>query len=134
MSEKKVGLIGIGDMGIGMAKNIVKQGFNLTGYDLRAERLEMLSKLGGKPAASCREVGENSDIVLIMVLNGDQVKKVVLGKDGLLEGMKEGSTIVVSATINPSEVMELEEPLLSKGINLVDTPVSGGNLVLRMEL
>ena len=124
--KKNVGIIGLGDMGIGMAKNIVKNGFELTGFDLRAERLEMLSKLGGRPAASSREVGENSNIVFVMVLNGEQVKEVVMGKDGLLDGMKEGSTIVVSATINPSEVMALEEPVLSKGINLVDTPVSGG--------
>jgi len=123
---KKVGIIGLGNMGIGMAKNLIKNGFELTGYDLKADRLEMLSKLGGKPAASCREVGEKSNIVFIMVLNGAQVKEVVFGKDGLLLGMKEGSTIVVSATINPPEVIELEEPILSKGINLVDTPVSGG--------
>ena len=67
---KKVGLVGLGDMGIGMAQNIVKNGFELTGFDLREERLQMLSQLGGKPAASCREVAENSDAVFVMVLNG----------------------------------------------------------------
>ena len=67
---KKVGLIGLGDMGIGMAKNIVKNGFELTGFDLREERRQILAELGGKPAASCREVAENSDAVFVMVLNG----------------------------------------------------------------
>lgn len=123
---KKVGLIGLGDMGIGMAKNIVKNGFELTGFDLREERRQMLAELGGKPAASCREVAEKSDAVFVMVLNGKQVQDVILGEQGLLEGLKPGSTIIVSATINPSEVRVVEAPVFEKGMNLIDTPVSGG--------
>jgi len=123
---KKVGLVGLGDMGIGMAKNILKDGFELTGYDLREERLQMLSQLGGKPAANCREVVENSDAVFVMVLNGQQVKEVILGEQGLLQGLKSGSTIIVSATIHPAEIREVEPPVVEKGINLIDTPVSGG--------
>ena len=123
---KKVGLVGLGDMGIGMAQNILKNGFELTGFDLREERLQELAKLGGKPAVSCREVAENSDAVFVMVLNGKQVQDVILGEQGLLEGLKPGSTIIVSATINPSEVRAVEAPVLEKGINLIDTPVSGG--------
>jgi len=123
---KKVGLIGLGDMGIGLAGNILKNGFELTGFDIREERLNMLSELGGKQASSPREVAENSDAVFVMVLNGDQVKQVVSGEDGLLEGLKPNSTIIVSATIHPSEVVEVEKPVVDKGINLIDTPVAGG--------
>lgn len=113
-------------MGIGMAGNILKNGFELTGFDLREERLKMLSELGGKPASSPREVAENSDAVFVMVLNGDQVKQVVSGENGLLEVLKPGSTIIISATIHPSEIREIEPPVVEKGINLIDTPVSGG--------
>ncbi len=123
---KKVGFVGLGDMGIGMAKNLLKNGFELTGYDLREERLKELSRLGGKPAANCREVAESSEAVFVMVLNGKQVKEVVLGEQGLLEGLKPNSTIIVSATISPSEVREVEKPVVEKGFNLIDTPVSGG--------
>ena len=123
---KKVGFVGLGNMGIEMSKNLLKNGFELIGYDLREERLKELSRLGGKPAANCREVAENSEAVFVMVLNGEQVKEVVLGEQGLLEGLKPNSTIIVSATIHPSEVREIEPPVLDKGINLVDTPVSGG--------
>ncbi|UCE06832.1 MAG: NAD(P)-dependent oxidoreductase [bacterium] len=123
---KKVGIVGLGDMGIGMAKNLLKNGFELTGYDLREDRRNALTQLGGKPASNCREVALNSDVVFIMVLNGKQVQDVVLGDAGLLEGLKPGSTIIVSATINPSEIKELEIPVKEKGINLIDTPVSGG--------
>ena len=91
---KKIGLVGLGDMGIGMATNLLKNGFELTGYDLREERLEMLSQLGGKPATSCREVAENSEAVFVMVLNGDQVKDVIFGEQGLLEGMKSNKLIL----------------------------------------
>ena len=123
---KKVGIVGLGDMGIGMAKNLLKNGFELSGYDLREDRLKELAQIGGKPVKNCGEVAENSDTVFVMVLNGQQVKDVVLGETGLLKGLKPGATIIVSATINPSEVKELEKPVNEKGINLIDTPVSGG--------
>ena len=61
-----------------------------------------------------------------MVLNGSQVNEVIFGDEGLTAGLKTGSTIVISATIHPSEVRELEAPLTELGIHLIDTPVSGG--------
>ena len=123
---RRVGIIGLGDMGMGMARNIIKGGFPLTGYDLRDARLAELEEVGGTRATSCREVGESSDAVFVMVLNGDQVEQAIFGQDGLAEGMKPGSTIIVSATINPSEVKKLVEPLSEMSIHLIDTPVSGG--------
>jgi putative dehydrogenase len=113
-------------MGMGMARNIIKGGFPLTGFDLRGARLAELEEAGGVRAGSCREVGESSDAVFVMVLNGGQVKEVIFGDDGLAEGMKPGSTVIVSATIHPSEVKELVAPAAEKGLHLIDTPVSGG--------
>ena len=123
---KKVGLIGLGDMGIGMAQNIVKSGFELTGFDLRAERLTVLEELGGKAAHSPQEVGANADAVFIMVMNGQQVDAVINGDDGLLQSMTAGSTIIVSATVEPKDVRAVEAPILAQGVHLIDTPVSGG--------
>ncbi len=123
---RRVGIVGLGDMGMGMAGNLLKQGFPLTGYDLRDARLAELEKQGGTPAASCRVVGESSDTVFVMVLNGKQVNEVIFGDDGLTTGLKPGSTIAISATIHPAEVRELEAPLAEMGIHLIDTPVSGG--------
>ncbi len=76
---KRVGIIGLGDMGIAMARNIIKSGFELTGFDLREERLKLLEEAGGKRAATPAEVGSHSDAVFVMVLHGHQVDSVVSG-------------------------------------------------------
>lgn len=123
---KSVGIVGLGDMGIGLSKNILKAGFSLKGFDLREERRKMLTGLGGTSVSSIKEVSEGSDIVFVMVLNGTQVKSVVLDAGGLLENMNPGSCILVSATINPSEVKEIVGPVTAKGIDIIDSPVSGG--------
>jgi 3-hydroxyisobutyrate dehydrogenase-like beta-hydroxyacid dehydrogenase len=109
-----------------MARNLVEAGFPVTGFDLREARLSLLTQHGGTPAASCRAVGEQSDTAFVMVLNGSQVNEVVFGDDGLASGLDPGSTIVISATIHPSEVRALEGPLSELGVHLIDTPVSGG--------
>jgi len=122
----QVGIVGLGDMGIGMAKNIIKKGFDLVGYDLRDERLRILETLGGKGASSSQEVGQQADVVFVMVLNGKQVRQVVAGEDGLLQSMRAGSTIIVSATIEPKEIRNIAQTVFAKGVNLIDAPVSGG--------
>ncbi len=121
-----VGVIGLGDMGIGLANNIIKSGFTCAGFDLRAERLDMLKALGGQSAHSPREVGEHSDAVFIMVMNGQQVLDVIMGKDGLLKSLKPGATIILSATIEPKDARAAAQALEGTGINMIDTPVSGG--------
>lgn len=123
---KRVGIIGLGDMGIAMARNIMKSGFELTGFDLREERLGLLEEAGGKRAASPAEVGSSCDAVCIMVLHGHQVDSVVNGDDGLLTTMVPGSTVIVSATIHASEIRAVAKSVAQKGVEMIDTPVSGG--------
>jgi len=123
---KKIGIIGLGDMGIGLSRNILKAGFELNGFDLRSERRDLLKDLGGTPCGSISEVCQNSDVVMVMVMNGTQVQSVVLDSGGLMEAMPTGSYIIVSSTIKPSEIRVLVEPLKKKGIHLIDSPVSGG--------
>ena len=123
---KHVGVIGLGNMGMAMANNIIGSGFSLTGYDLESNRLHALKDLGGKIAQNPKEVGQQADVVFVMVLNGEQVYQVVAGNDGLLDSMKAGSTIIVTATIEPKEIREVAEVVFAKGINLIDSPVSGG--------
>ena len=74
---KKVGVIGLGNMGMGMAKNLIKSGFSVIGFDLDAKRLLKLKENGGSTATSTVQVGEETDAVFVMVMNGEQVKAVV---------------------------------------------------------
>ena len=122
----KVGLIGAGNMGMGMSRNILKAGHELTVYDVRPEPLETLVQDGAHAATSPREVGAAADTVFIMVLNVEQVKAALLTDDGLLVGLKPGSTIICTATIGHSQVMEVAELVTAARMNMVDAPVSGG--------
>ena len=124
--KKQIGIIGLGDMGFSMARNILKAGYQLTGFDLREERLEMLEALGGKRASSPAEVGEVADAVFIMVMTGKQAESIVSGEDGLLKTMNPGKTILLTATIEPHEARSIGKTVAKKGVHLIDAPVSGG--------
>ncbi len=123
---KKVGFVGLGEMGLGMANNLVAAGFEVTGYDLRAERVAKLAKAGGKGAASCRAVSEAADAIFVMVMTGQQLHDVVTAEDGLLASLKPGSAIIVSATVKPSEVRAIEAAAAAAEVALIDSPVTGG--------
>ena len=123
---KRVGVVGLGDMGIGLAKNVAAAGFELVGHDLRAERCEMLEALGGAACPDARAVGAASDAAFVMVLDGDQAREVVAGEDGLLRGMSAGDTVIMSATIHPAETREIGAAVEGAGVHYIDTPVSGG--------
>lgn len=122
----RVGLIGVGNMGAGMSRNILKAGHELTVYDVRSEAMEPLARAGAHTAVSPRDVGAAADTVFIMVLNVEQVKAALLGEDGLLAGLEPGSTVICTATIGRSQVMEVAELVTAKGVSIVDAPVSGG--------
>ena len=111
---------------MGMARNILKSGHALSAYDIRPDPLQELEALGAYVARSPQEVGERSDFVFVMVLNGDQVKAVVLGERGLLAGMKPGSTLICSATIMRATLIEVADAVAEQGIHVIDAPVSGG--------
>jgi len=122
----KAGVIGIGDMGSGLALNLIKNGFATSGIDLLPDRMTAFTKMGGKAATSPAEVGQHADAVFVMVMNGQEVNDVVLGEDGLLTTMKPGSAILLTATIKPSEAKALGKAMHGSGVHLIDTPVSGG--------
>ncbi|OED42039.1 dehydrogenase [Chromatiales bacterium (ex Bugula neritina AB1)] len=122
----RAGIIGLGDMGSGLARNLIKNGFTTSGFDLDAARMRVFADLGGAVAGSVAEVGSNSDAVFVMVMNGDQAKEVILGRQGLVHNMSQGSIVMLSATIKPAEAVEIGQSMRGSGIELIDTPVSGG--------
>jgi len=120
------GVVGLGDMGSGLAKNLIKSGFPSSGFDLSESRMKAFSDLGGSPAASVKDLARKTDVAFVMVMTGDQAKSVILGDDGLAANMPKGSVIILTATIKPNEAIEIGKALNGTGIGLVDSPVSGG--------
>ncbi len=120
---KKVGVIGLGNMGMGMAKNLIKSGFSVIGFDLDDKRLRKLKENGGSTATSTVQVGKETDAVFVMVMNGEQVKAVVAD---LVTGLKDRGTIILTATIRPEEAREAYSIADIEGVAMLDSPVSGG--------
>ena len=123
---KRVGVVGLGDMGSGLAKNLLKNGFEVTGLDLSEARMAAFREMGGRPAANVAEVGANAEAVYVMVMSGDQAKEVILGPGGLVEHMTKGGIVLLTATIKPKEAREIDAAMAGSGIDLIDSPVSGG--------
>jgi len=123
---QKTGVIGLGDMGSGLAKNLIANGFETRGFDLSPDRMSAFEAKGGTLAKSAGDVGNGSDAVFVMVMNGDQVKDVIFGDGGLRQTMAPGSVIILTATIKPREGREVGAMLEGSGIYLIDSPVSGG--------
>ncbi|MEP2030215.1 MAG: NAD(P)-dependent oxidoreductase [Paracoccaceae bacterium] len=123
---KTVGVIGLGDMGSGLAKNLIKSGFQVTGSDLKADRVQTFVDMGGIAVSTPAEVGRASEVVFVMVMTGAAANSVILGKDGLVSHLPEGGAVILSATIKPREAREIGAAMKDSGIHLIDSPVSGG--------
>ena len=120
------GVIGLGDMGSGLAKNLMANGFECWGLDLSPARMEAFRESGGDAATDVAEVGRNAEAVFVMVMNGEQARDVILGDNGLVANMSAGGTVLLTATIKPREAREIGAEMEGSGINLIDSPVSGG--------
>lgn len=121
----RVGVIGLGAMGVGMVKNLLKAGFTTRVFDIRDEPVRQLEALGAEPAGSPKEIAHSSDVVVVMVFSGAQVEQVILGENGVLEGMKKNGIIVVTSTVAPSLVRTIAEKAKGYGVGVVDAGVSG---------
>ncbi len=122
----KLGFIGLGIMGKPMSKNLLKAGYELTVFDMNTAAVEEVVAAGAKKAASSKEVAENSDVIITMVPNSPQVKEVVMGANGVLEGMKKGAILVDMSSINPIASQEICAEVEKNGGFMIDAPVSGG--------
>ena len=122
---KNAGVVGLGNMGMGMAKNLLAAGFSVSGCDLRLERGRMLEQMGGTAVSSLAELAQ-ADAVFVMVMTGAQVMDVVAGEGGLAHCLRAGASVIVSATIEPAEMRAVGDAIAGSGLHLLDSPVSGG--------
>lgn len=121
----KLGFIGLGYMGSAIATTLIQAGYELMVHDIREEAVQQLTKLGAKSGGSPQNIGKACDIVFSMVLNDSQTREVVLGEDGVLTGMEEG-TLVIMSTVTPQLIQTLtEQAEQSGGIDILDAPVTG---------
>ena len=125
MSER-IGFIGLGIMGLPMARNLIKAGYELTVFDIVTERVEMIKADGVSVATSNKAVAEASDIVITMLPNSPHVKTAVLGDGGVIEGADDGMILVDMSSIAPLASQEVSEAVAKKGVKMLDAPVSGG--------
>ena len=121
-----IGFIGLGIMGKPMAKNLLKAGYELVVFDVVEAPLKEVVAAGAKAATSPKDVASQCEIIITMLPNSPHVKKAILGKDGVIEGVKSGSIVVDMSSIAPLASREVAAELAAKGVELLDAPVSGG--------
>jgi 2-hydroxy-3-oxopropionate reductase len=125
---ERVGFIGLGIMGMPMARNLMDSGYELTVHNRSPEKAEELGRDGAAVAATPREVAQKSDVVITMLPDSPQVREVVADENGVLEGISEGALLIDMSTISPVVTEELAEAVKEKGANMLDAPVSGGDV------
>jgi 3-hydroxyisobutyrate dehydrogenase-like beta-hydroxyacid dehydrogenase len=122
----RVGCLGLGNMGSGIAENILRAGFEVTVFDIRPEARDRLAQLGAKSAESPAEAARDASLLTVTVLNDEQVRQVLVGEDGAASVLPPGAVVIVHSTVSPHICRELAEVLAARGVQLIDAPVSGG--------
>jgi 3-hydroxyisobutyrate dehydrogenase-like beta-hydroxyacid dehydrogenase len=123
----KVGFIGVGAMGGPMSRNIVaKSNHEVTVFDLDAKAIEACVKAGAKRGASVAEVASSNDVVMMSLPTPKHVEAVVAGPGGVAEHAKPGTVVIDLSTNSPSVIKRLGELLATKGVTLIEAPVTGG--------
>lgn len=122
----RVGLIGLGAMGRGVARNLLKKGFAVTGADVSARALQWLSEQGGDVAADMAAVAHECRVVITFVVNEKQTEDVLFGAGGLAGRLQRDSVVVTCSTMPPAYVRSLGVRLRELDLQLVDAPVTGG--------
>lgn len=125
--RERVGFVGLGIMGLGMSRNLLKTGFDLTVWNRTASKTQALVSEGAKQAASPAELAAQCDMVVICVSDTPDVEAVLLGDNGVIHRIRAGSLVVDCSTISPIKTQQFAKALGDKGAHMLDAPVSGGS-------
>lgn len=126
MSKPSVGVVGLGSMGGGVAKSLLRAGFPVHVCDVRPDVVQSFADLGAIGCATPAELGAACDVVIVLVVNAEQVDTVLFGDNGAAPAMRQGSVLVMSVTVAPDYAVRLASRLAERGILMIDGPVSGG--------
>lgn len=125
---EKIGFIGLGIMGLPMAKNLMEAGHELVLYNRTRKKAEEIAGNGATVADSPKEVAEESDIVITMLPDSPDVAEILTGEGGVAQGLREGALVIDMSTISPVVTKEVAERIRENGGSLLDAPVSGGDV------
>lgn len=122
----QVGFVGLGAMGMGMAKSLLRAGFTVQGYDINVAAVTHFAAAGGQGVTSVADAARGADVLVIVVLNADQVTDVLFGKGAAAAALPQGSVVLVCSTVSPSFARQTASTLAERGLLMLDTPISGG--------
>jgi 3-hydroxyisobutyrate dehydrogenase len=125
-AKERVGIIGVGRMGLAMAKHLIKHGYPLIACDIDENNVAKARDAGAEIAKTPAALGKTATFVILGVGYDDEVNEVVLGRDGVLQNLASGSVIAVSSTVAPDTVKALDERARAKGVGVLDAPICRG--------
>ncbi len=122
----RIGFIGLGNMGLPMAQNLIKAGHTVEGVDVNPAALERLKASGGTTVETAKVAAARADVVITMLPAGQQVREVYLGSGGIIEDANEGTLLIDCSTIDVETARAVAAEAEKKGLMMLDAPVSGG--------
>jgi 3-hydroxyisobutyrate dehydrogenase len=125
-TDFKVCIIGLGSMGFGVASSLLRAGFDAIGYDVSKEAMARFEAAGGRTGKSPADAAEKADVVITVVVNGEQTETALFGENGAAAAMAQGGTILSFATMPPETARKLEAKASAAGLGYIDGPISGG--------
>lgn len=122
----KIGFVGLGIMGKPMAKNLIKDGYEVICYDFNQSNMDEVAAAGASTAKNSQELANQSDIVITMLQNSPNVEAALFSEEGIAAGISEGKIVIDMSSINPVSSQRFAEKLAGLGVEFLDAPVSGG--------
>ena len=125
-TPKAVLVVGLGSMGMGIARSLKEASLDVVGIDISTEAVSRFVESGGRFTSSIQEAAKEADIVVCVVVNAAQTESVLFGTNGIADVMRSGSVFLSSATMDPAEARKLASQLEARGVHYLDAPISGG--------
>ncbi|KQQ54755.1 3-hydroxyisobutyrate dehydrogenase [Pseudomonas sp. Leaf127] len=126
MTQSNVGVIGLGAMGLGIARSLLRNGFKVHACDVRSDVVQAFAAEGGVAATSPADLAAACDIIITVVVNAEQTETVLFGDNGAVAALRPGSLVIGCATVAPTFAVELGQRLADLGLLYLDAPISGG--------
>jgi len=121
-----IAVVGLGSMGMGMARSALAHGASVRGYDIRADVRAAFVAAGGRTGETLASVVRDADVVFLVLVNAKQTEEVIFGPEGIVKELSNGAVIVSCATLAPKDARDFAARVEEKGFHYLDAPISGG--------